>query len=97
MATLERSLPLSPQPGRLGFWLPAMTPAPENSPEWGQQLRLLRGIIENFEGQRCDPVQALEESKVTHVATPPAPCEGMGRPFPLDLKPGAQLRARRLA
>lgn len=31
-----------------------------------------------------------KESKVTHVATPPAPCEGMGRPFPLDPKPGAE-------
>lgn len=39
----------------------------------------------------------LLKSKVTHVATPPAPCEGMGRPFPLDPKPGARLRARRLA
>lgn len=34
-------------------------------------------------------------SKVTHVATPPAPCEGMGKPFPLDPKPGARLRGGR--
>ncbi len=29
-------------------------------------------------------------SKVTHVATPPAPCEGMVKPFPLDPKPSAE-------
>ena len=28
-----------------------------------------------------------KESKVTHVATRQAPCEGMGKPFPLDPKP----------
>lgn len=26
-------------------------------------------------------------SKVTHVATPPAPWKGMGKPFPLHPKP----------
>ncbi len=31
-----------------------------------------------------------KESKVTHVATRHAPCEGMGKPFPLDPKPGAE-------
>ena len=29
-------------------------------------------------------------SKVTHVATRHAPCEGTGKPFPLDPKPGAE-------
>jgi len=36
------------------------------------------------------------ESKVTHVATRHAPCEGIGKPFPLDPKPGAE-RLRWLA
>ena len=97
MTTLERSLPLSSQAGKLGFWLPARTPASADSSEWQQQLRLLRDVIGNVESQRHKAIPALEGSKVTHVATPPAPCEGMGRPFPLDPKPGAQLRARRLA
>jgi DNA-binding MarR family transcriptional regulator len=45
MATLERSLPLSPHERHLGFWLPARTPAPEGSAEWQQQLRKLRDLI----------------------------------------------------
>ncbi|MYI69216.1 MAG: hypothetical protein F4103_10935 [Boseongicola sp. SB0673_bin_14] len=45
MATLERSLPLSPHEHHLGFWLPARTPAPAGSAEWQAQLRLLRDVI----------------------------------------------------
>ncbi len=96
MMTLERSLSMSSHTGKLGFWLPARTPAPADSSEWQQQLRFLRNLIDKRENQACNAVSALEKSKVTHVATPPAPCDGMGRPFPLDPKPGAQMRARRL-
>ncbi|WP_343503548.1 MULTISPECIES: helix-turn-helix domain-containing protein [Roseobacteraceae] len=45
MTSLERSLPLSPHEHHLGFWLPDRTPAPEGSPAWKEQLRLLRELI----------------------------------------------------
>lgn len=96
MMTLERSLSMSSHGGKLGFWLPSRTPAPAESSEWLQQLCFLRNLIANRESQECNAGPALEKSKVTHVATPPAPCEGMGRPFPLDPKPGARMRVRQL-
>ncbi|KIN65544.1 HTH 36 domain containing protein [Sulfitobacter noctilucae] len=45
MATLERSLPLSPHGHHLGFWLPGRIPAPAASAEWQAQLRILRNLI----------------------------------------------------
>jgi hypothetical protein len=40
-------------------------------------------------GARC-VVSYMCRSKVTHVATRHAPWKGMGKPFPLHPKPGAQ-------
>jgi hypothetical protein len=53
MATLERSLPLSPHEHHLGFWLPARTPAPVDSAEWQAQLRLLRYVIGQSQDGAC--------------------------------------------
>lgn len=97
MPKLERILPMSSQMGKLGFWLPARIPASADSPEWQQQLRFLRDVIGSRHKPQHLTTRPEEKSKVTHVATPPAPCEGMGKPFPLDPKPGARMRARRLA